>query len=170
MSCRLLFQCPVLCVLAIVPLWIAQMITGLVPCGIIVRLCYLFEDLLALLFGFLLCVLYTCLFGLHPCAFTRHAVIWEIKNPIMHSCACLPILHTNVTLAVIGRGLELFLIGLLKNLTPGDGTRQAKTRSHQNRLKFQAPFSNCSYTKWTIIIFQNFSVIFQPHSVEIYTV
>jgi hypothetical protein len=36
--------------------------------------------------------------------------------------------------------VPLFLIGLLTNLPPGDVTRQAKTPSHLNRLKFQAHF------------------------------
>ena len=63
-----------LCVLAFVPLWIAQMITGLVL--IIVRLCYLLKVLLTLLFWVsTLCFVY-CLLGLRPLAFTRHAIIW----------------------------------------------------------------------------------------------
>ena len=56
---------------------IVQMITDLVPCKIIERACvtglapvYLFGELLALLFGFLPCVLYMYLFVLRPSAFT----------------------------------------------------------------------------------------------------
>ena len=44
---------------AFVPLWIAQMITGLAPCSIIVGVCNFFEVLLALLFVFQPCVLYS---------------------------------------------------------------------------------------------------------------
>lgn len=39
-------------------------------------LVHLFEVLHTLLFGSQPCVLYTCLYGLHPHAFTWHAVIW----------------------------------------------------------------------------------------------
>ena len=50
---------------------IAQIITGLVPCGIIVPVCYLFEVVLNLLFRFQPCVLYS----VRPRAFTLHAII-----------------------------------------------------------------------------------------------
>jgi hypothetical protein len=63
----------------------------------------------------------------------------------------------------------LFLIGVLTYLPPGDVTMQATTPSHQNRRKFQALFSNSSYTKREFHDFHNFTVLFQPHSVEIYS-
>jgi hypothetical protein len=49
------------------------------------------------------------------------------------------------------RGLELFLIGLVTNVPPGEVTRQAITPSHQNRRKSQAVFSNGSYTYVTVL-------------------
>ena len=66
-----------LCVLTFVPLWIAQMITGLTPC---VNNCALVLFIRgtprSFVLGFLPCVLLRVLFGLRPLAFTRHAVIW----------------------------------------------------------------------------------------------
>ena len=63
------------------------------------------------------------------------------------------------------RGLELFLIRLLTNLPPGDVTKQAKTPSHQNRLKFQAVFSKTALTlkgHYHIYFLVHFPVLFQP--------
>jgi hypothetical protein len=66
----------VLCVLAFVALWIAQMITGLVPC---VNHCELVLFIRGTTRSFVwvstLCLV-LCLFGLRPRAFARHAIIW----------------------------------------------------------------------------------------------
>ena len=85
---------------------IAQMITGVNPWGIIVCVyvtgfapVYLFEVLLALLFGFQPRVLNICLFGLHSRAYSAHCNLGN-KNPY---CAFLHLspesLHTSVTCA-----------------------------------------------------------------------
>ena len=70
---------PVLCVLGFVPLWIAQMISSCVL--IIVRLCYLFEALLALLFGFLTCVLYSVCLVFVPLPLHSTLYFGYNKNP-----------------------------------------------------------------------------------------
>ena len=79
---------------AFVPLWIEQMITGLVPCVNHCARVYLFEVLLALLFGFQPCVLYTCLFGLR--ALTRHTVIWGLIKLLRIPAPVSRIIVTNV--------------------------------------------------------------------------
>lgn len=93
MGCPSLFNvrwlCEYLClvVLAFVPLvlcrWLGVSSRDVSFCACVFgsHPVYLFEVLLALLFMSQLCVLYTCLFGLRPRAFTWHAVIWVNKNP-----------------------------------------------------------------------------------------
>ena len=60
--------CKYLGVLAFVPLWIAQMIMGLIPCNNHCEFVYLFEVLLALLFWVsTLCFCYVFAWSSSPC-------------------------------------------------------------------------------------------------------
>jgi hypothetical protein len=94
--------CEYLCCVfwAFVSLWIAQMITVLVPSRvlIIMRMCYLFEVLLPLLLGVhnpVLCIVF--IWSSCPCLYTARRNLGAVKKTITHSCVCLQIIHTNVT-------------------------------------------------------------------------
>ena len=93
---------PVLCILGF---------RALVDCAddcrsrvlIIVCMCYIFEVLLALLFGFQPCVFVTCLFGLRPRAFTRQAIIWvQFKALLRIPASVSRIIHASMRTASWG--------------------------------------------------------------------
>ena len=72
---------PVLCVLAFVPKWIEQVITGPVPCvNQCPRVLFIQGTPHTFVWGSTTCLV-TCLFGICPRALTRHAVIWWNNNP-----------------------------------------------------------------------------------------
>ena len=79
----------VLCVWGFVPLWIAQMITGLV---LWVNHCTRQGTPHSFVWVSTLCFYYVFVWSSSPCPYTALGNLGLIKHPITHSCACLPTL------------------------------------------------------------------------------
>jgi hypothetical protein len=93
---------PVLCVLAFVPLWIAQMFTGLVPCvNHCARVLFIRGTPHTFVLGFYPVFCYVFVWSLSR-SFTQHAVIWVcIKNLLRIPAPVSQIMYASVTVCSV---------------------------------------------------------------------
>jgi hypothetical protein len=87
--CRLLLVgvwVPVLCVLAFVPLWIAQMITGLVPCvNHCARVLFIQGSPRSFVWVLNLCICYVFVWSSSPCLYTKFKKLLRIPASVSQS-------------------------------------------------------------------------------------
>ena len=105
LGCPLVFQSPLVRVSTcgvfwvFVPLWIAQMITCLVPCvNYCARVLFIRGTLRSFVWVSTLCVVDVFNWSSSPCLYMARRNLGTIKKTITHSCICLPINYTNVTM------------------------------------------------------------------------